>query len=62
MASAAVFVYLEKCFSKENLKVPIDLETIEIGPDAVRRDSRPSSVIRLQHANCICHLDSLLIQ
>jgi len=37
MASAAVFVYLEKFFSKENLKVPIDLETIEIDPDAARQ-------------------------
>ena len=53
MASAAVFVYLEKCFSKENLKVPIDLETIEIGPDAVRRESRLSSVCSMQLAYAI---------
>ena len=53
MASAAVFVYLEKCFSKENLKVPIDLETIEIDPDAARRESRLSSVCSMQLAYAI---------
>ncbi len=50
MASAAVFIYLEKYFSKENLKVAINLETIEIGPDAARRESRPSSVCSMQTA------------
>ena len=53
MASAAVFIYLEKYFSKENLKVPIDLETIEIDPDAARRESRLSSVCSMQLAYAI---------
>ncbi len=56
MASAAVFIYLEKCFSKENLKMAIDLETIEIDPDAAPRESRLSSFCSMQiaYALSIC--------